>query len=85
MISTEKIQQFITEELLEQQQSIAVDEDLLLSGLLDSMAIAQLVAFIETKASVSIPPQDLRIENFRTVSIIVAYLTRHYPGDAVSS
>lgn len=74
MIDIKKMCAFITEELLFEPQVLGNDEELLLSGLLDSMAIAQLVVYIENELEVSIPPVDLRIENFRTVNCIAAYL-----------
>ncbi len=81
MSASQKILQFITEELLEQEQPVGEDEDLLRSGLLDSMAIGQLVLFIEEEFSISVPPTDLRIENFQTVNKISAYLAGASPAE----
>lgn len=46
MINIERIRLFTTGELLVRDQSAADGEDLLLGGLLNSMAIAQLVVII---------------------------------------
>jgi acyl carrier protein len=68
---------FINNELLaERGISVGLDDELLLNGHLDSMAIFQLVAFIETDLGLTVPAQDITVENFRTAAIISQYLTR---------
>ena len=67
------IQSFISTELLDG-QNITVDEDLLLSGLLDSLAVMTLVAHLEKGRDGQIPAQDITIENFTSVATIAAYL-----------
>ena len=71
----ERIRTFIVEQLLPG-TSIADDDDLLLSGLLDSMSVMRLVMHLEAAFDVKIPPQDVVIENFTSVDTIVAYLGR---------
>ena len=53
---------------------IEPDQDLLLSGLLDSLNVVRLVAWLETCCGFSIPPEDVLIEHFGTLNCIVAYL-----------
>lgn len=68
---------FINNELLaERGISVGPDDELLLNGYLDSMAIFQLVAFIETDLALAVPAQDITVENFRTAAIIGQYLAR---------
>jgi acyl carrier protein len=68
---------FINNELLaERGISIGADDDLLLSGHLDSMAIFQLVAFIEGDLGLAVPAQDITVENFKTAATISRYLER---------
>ncbi len=68
---------FINQELLaERGISIGADDELLLSGHLDSMAIFQLVAFIEGELGLTVPAQDITVENFRTAAVIGQYLAR---------
>jgi D-alanine--poly(phosphoribitol) ligase subunit 2 len=43
-------------------------------GLIDSLGVMRLVAFLEEEFDVKIPPQDLTIENFITVQAITTYL-----------
>jgi acyl carrier protein len=50
------------------------DEDLLSSGILDSLGILQLVAFIEKTFGIHIPDEDVIFDNFQSLSSISNYL-----------
>ena len=67
---------YISRELLDDQGSGALeaDDDLLGSGLLDSLGVMRLVQHIEESRGLTVPPVDVTIENFMTVARIVAYL-----------
>ena len=67
---------FISEQLLSNRVpgGVSEDDDLLGSGLIDSVGIMQLVLFIETEFAMDVPPEDVTIENFQTVTKIGAYL-----------
>lgn len=56
--------------------TLTAEDDLLNSGLVDSMGVMRLIAFIEEEFNVKIPPQDLVIENFMSVAAIVGYLNK---------
>ncbi len=73
MSSKEQIRRYIESELLDG-QTIRDDENLLLSGLVDSLGIMRLVAHLEETASVSIPPEAVTIENFMSVDAIDSYM-----------
>ena len=81
----ERIARYIAEELLNLDprdgRTIAADEDLLGSGLVDSLGIMSLVFFVEQEAALEIPPEDVTIENFQTIDAIDGYLARRR-GDA---
>ncbi|WP_298500285.1 acyl carrier protein [uncultured Algibacter sp.] len=49
-------------------------EDLLGSGILDSLGMVQLIAFVEGEFNVQVGPEDMVIENFMTVNHIVNYI-----------
>lgn len=68
--------EYIQQQLLRGQSSIVLtqDDDLLGSGLVDSMGMMKLIAFIERHFEVSVPPQDMVIENFMSVRAIAQYL-----------
>lgn len=53
---------------------VAASDELLLSGILDSLGVMSLVAFIEKERGLNIPAQDLTIENFASVDAISDYL-----------
>ncbi len=55
---------------------IEAEDDLLGGGLIESMAMMRLIQFIETEYELKIPPQDMTIENFMTVSAMVDYIQR---------
>lgn len=69
-------QQLLTEPDLE----LSAEEDLLGSGLVDSIGMVKLIAFIEKEFEISIPPQDMIIENFMTVEYIHHYVEARKEG-----
>jgi acyl carrier protein len=69
----DEIRTFITTSLL-QGKPVADDEDLLLSGLIDSLGVMRLVRHLETSFGITVPPEDVIIEHFATVNDIAAYV-----------
>ncbi|MFK7959647.1 MAG: acyl carrier protein [Phycisphaerales bacterium] len=49
-------------------------DDLLGSGLVDSLGVMRLIGFIEQRLGVTVPPADVTIDHFMTVERIVDYL-----------
>jgi acyl carrier protein len=75
--TTEKLARYIASELLNQANlAIGVDDDLLGSGLLDSLSVMSLVYHIEQEFGISIPAEDVLIENFGSLSAIDSYVGR---------
>lgn len=71
----EAIRSFIQDELLAGHAlRVQDDDDLLLSGLVDSMGAVRLIAHIETVLDTHIPPEDVVIEHFQTIDAMVNYL-----------
>lgn len=70
--------EYIQEDLLAGQEDmdISADEELLESGLVDSIGVMRLIGFVEETYDLKVPPQDMTIENFRSVNAICDYLTR---------
>lgn len=69
------LRQFIVNDLLlGQVAEIKDDDDLLLSGLVDSLGVVRLIAFIESELQLTVPPEDVVLENFQTLTAITAYL-----------
>lgn len=66
---------YIKEQLLsnEIEDDFDADDDLLGSGILDSLGMVQLIAFVEKEFDIVVKPEDMVIENFMTVNHIVNY------------
>ena len=67
------IKDFIENKLLASRE-IADSEDLLLSGLVDSLGVMHLVAFIEATCGFKVPARDIKLSHFSTLDAIVAYV-----------
>ena len=76
----EILKRYISENLLNGRLQIEAEDDLLGDGLVDSMGIMWLIAFIEEKFEINVPPEDVTIENFRTIKLIDAYLNTRRSG-----
>lgn len=73
----QKIRAYILSDIASDENlSISDDDDLLGSGIIDSMGIMKLVAFIENEADVKIPPGEIVIENFMNLNAIDQYLKK---------
>jgi len=70
-----KLCAYISEELLEDDDPIDANDNLLADGMVDSMGMLRLVAHIDEKWNIRVPPDDFTIENFKTIAAIEAYLT----------
>lgn len=70
------IRDFILHELLngEQADELEFDTNLLVSGLVDSLGIVRLIAYLDEKLGVKVPPEDVTIENFISIEVMSAYL-----------
>jgi len=68
------IKKFVTEELLNSSLEVGAEDNLLSDGLVDSIGMLRLVSHIEELAQITIPHEDLVIENFQTIKAIVEYL-----------
>jgi acyl carrier protein len=70
------LKNYIHDELLNENNSVAVKEDdnLLANGIIDSLGVLKLVSFIENQFSIEIPDEDVTINNFRCLKDIASYL-----------
>jgi acyl carrier protein len=57
--------------------SLKEDEDLLSSGILDSLSILRLVAFVEEKFGIRVPDEDVVYDNFQSINALADYLQQH--------
>lgn len=76
MSTSETILRYISAELLLGQENLDLDasDNILTTGLIDSLGIMRLIAFLEEEYELHVPPEDVTIEHFRTVQKIADYL-----------
>ena len=73
----ERLARYIATDILnESDRVIGDDEDLLASGLLDSLSVMSVIHFIEQDLGIGVPAEDVTIENFVSLRAIDAYLGR---------
>ena len=73
---TRKLIAYIMSDVLldSSQFELAANDDLLEDGLVDSLGIMKLLAFIESEFGFAVPAQDVTVETFMSVDAIVVYL-----------
>jgi acyl carrier protein len=73
----EQLARYIAVDLLNQSDLvIGEDEDLLVSGLLDSLSVMSLIHHTEQDLSIDVPAEDVTIENFASLRAMDEYLVR---------
>lgn len=72
----QKIIKYIEQELASEEieGGLEATEDLLGSGILDSLGMMKLIAFLEEEFQIDVLPEDMTIENFMTVDHVGDYL-----------
>ncbi len=74
-MNTDAIRSIIRDEILNDPDfEIEADQDLLLSEILNSLRVTLLITRLEDSYGVEIPPEDVTLENFGTLTSIVAYV-----------
>lgn len=74
-MTTDEIRTYILTEILgEPDGTLADDEDLLLSETLDSLSVTRLVQHIEERTGITVPPEDVTLDNFATLTAIAGYV-----------
>ena len=73
---------FVRTELVDEAEAshIEPETDLLSSGLVASLGVMRLVQFIEQRFGITVPPEDLVIENFIDIATLGGYLERRGVG-----
>jgi acyl carrier protein len=72
------IEGFIKDKVLYggEQPAIDPDQDLITTGLLDSLAIMQLILFVEERFGVPVDDVEVVPDNFRTLNMIKGFIER---------
>lgn len=69
------LMRYIKEELLRgRMNELQAEDDLLSSGVINSLGILQLVSFVEERMGIEIPDEDVVYENFHSVAALADYL-----------
>lgn len=78
MKNEDVIKQFVIEEFLPDvsAQELDPDHDLLAGGVIDSLGLLKLIAWIESEFDVTVDDAALDPDNFRTVAAIDAFVER---------
>ena len=72
------ITEYIKKEIMRNPNAkISDDEDLLAAGILDSLAILQLVSYVGESFGIEVPDQDVVYENFVSISALTNYLSQY--------
>lgn len=74
----EKIKQYIAENFLFSNNGFTLDDDesFLEAGVVDSLGVVELVAFVEENYHIAVPDDDIVPNNFDSVESLTAYITR---------
>jgi acyl carrier protein len=78
MTLEQTLKSFIEQNLLHdgKQPTVTLDEPLIERGVLDSLGLMNLIAFLEERAGVRVPDDEVVLENFATINAIVATADR---------
>ena len=68
--------EFIRQEILHG-RGVSLDEeqDLLSAGIIDSLGILRMVAFLEEQFGLKVPDEDVVFENFQSIGAMARYIT----------
>ena len=55
---------------------ISIDDSLLTEGIIDSLGLIELVAFIEESFHIILSSDDLKIENFESIKILCDHIRK---------
>jgi acyl-coenzyme A synthetase/AMP-(fatty) acid ligase/acyl carrier protein len=74
----EAVRNFVLTELLSSADGADIDDetDLLMTGLIDSLSVVRLLAFLEERYSIRVPPEQFVEENFNTLTSISRLIER---------
>ena len=75
-----RVREFLKNELGKDVTGVGPDDSLLESGMIDSVAVMQLVAFLETTYGIRVAEDDLMPENFDTLGAIAIFVNQRVAG-----
>jgi len=74
----DRVRDYVVAEFLpgEELSAVSLDQDLMSSGVVDSLGLLKLIAWVETTFDVTVGDDDLDPENFRDFGAIAQYVHR---------
>lgn len=70
---TERLLTFINSEVALNPEPVELETDLLISGAVDSLGVVRVTQWLEDELGLDVDPIEVTLENFQTVSKMVAY------------
>lgn len=78
----ETLKGFVVNELLiGETTDPTYDDELLVAGIIDSLGVTRLIGFVGQEFGVDIPPQDVIIDNFSTISHLADHIRKRSDSD----
>lgn len=59
-------------------EPVDTETDLLLTGLVDSLGVVQIVGWLEDRLGITIAPADVTLDHFQTVTRMVSYVSERH-------
>ncbi len=79
----QKIREFIVKNLYYAEDSpIGDDDSFLETGVVDSMGVMELVAFVQTEFSIEVAQQEIVVENFDSIQKLANFVRKKLPAEA---
>jgi acyl carrier protein len=73
----DKIRKFLAEEVLFEEGKTIGDDQALVGEVLDSLALMQLVEFIEEEFEIEVADEDVTPDNFQSLNDLERYVKEH--------
>lgn len=77
-----KIREFILKNLYYSEEAfIGDDESFLAAGVVDSMGVMELVAFVQSEFDIPVAQTEIVVENFDSIGKLAEFVRRKLPGN----
>jgi acyl carrier protein len=74
---SEILNDYITNEFLEDKlETVSYDDDLLSTGILDSIGMIRFISFIEKEFNIQVSSEDMTFDNFMSIEKITDYIQK---------
>jgi acyl carrier protein len=82
LTARERIRDYVHGTLLDKREPVRVEDDasLIKSGLINSLAIVELISFVERTFGISVADRDIEIDDFDSVNTICSMIDRRRAG-----